>query len=301
MRERWNETRIDDMLTFLAVQRNGSVSHAARELGVTPSQVSKALTRLGEHLGRRLVTRSAHGMSLTDEGRRLAPELEATVARLRLALGHDVAPARELGFAAPSYLVTTFAPHIVAALPSMRVRALELSPAQLRVFATERLFDVALVSGWEKLPEAWTLTSVGEDRKGLYAPPLLAKKLRPFPASADRLHDVPFVTPFHFSNGQIVPGDDSCPLRRSDRRLGHEATTIGIALTLAARSEQLVFGPVIAARPFVERGLLEEVPVRGWAVQDTLYLACHSDRLLAKDAKAIARAVRIARAAIDGA
>src|SRR5690348_14166528 len=36
-----NEPRLPDIATFLKVHRTGSITGAARELGVTPSQVSK--------------------------------------------------------------------------------------------------------------------------------------------------------------------------------------------------------------------------------------------------------------------
>jgi DNA-binding transcriptional LysR family regulator len=40
------DLRVGDLMTFLAVRRSGSITAAARELKVTPSQVSKAISRL---------------------------------------------------------------------------------------------------------------------------------------------------------------------------------------------------------------------------------------------------------------
>jgi hypothetical protein len=89
-----------------------------------------------------------------------------------------------------------------------------------------------------------------------------------------------------------VAVDDDCPLPSSERRLGHEAQTIGLALELAARTDQLVFGPVIAAKRHIDGGTLVEVPVEGWNVRETLFVACNSDRVLSRVQGAILKAIR---------
>ena len=58
-----SELHVADLTTFLAVRRAGSVSTAARELGVTPSQVSKAIARLEATLRVRLFSRGARGVA----------------------------------------------------------------------------------------------------------------------------------------------------------------------------------------------------------------------------------------------
>ena len=60
------------METFAAVAAAASFSAAARRLGLSPSAVSKLVTRLERRLGVRLVARSTHGLALTAEGARYA-------------------------------------------------------------------------------------------------------------------------------------------------------------------------------------------------------------------------------------
>ena len=60
------------METFAAVAAAASFSAAARRLGLSPSAVSKLVTRLEQRLGAPLVTRSTHGLALTAEGTRYA-------------------------------------------------------------------------------------------------------------------------------------------------------------------------------------------------------------------------------------
>lgn len=60
------------MDVFVAVAAADSFSEASRKLGLSPSAVSKLVTKLEERLGVRLVTRSTHGLALTVEGSRYA-------------------------------------------------------------------------------------------------------------------------------------------------------------------------------------------------------------------------------------
>ena len=57
---------------LLAVHRTGSFSLAAKEMFVSQSAVSNAISGLEQELGCRIFVRSAHGLSLTPEGTRAA-------------------------------------------------------------------------------------------------------------------------------------------------------------------------------------------------------------------------------------
>ncbi len=56
------------MAAFVALTETGSFSAAAGRLGLSPSAMSKMISRLEEHLGARLVQRSTRRMQLTDVG-----------------------------------------------------------------------------------------------------------------------------------------------------------------------------------------------------------------------------------------
>ncbi|MDH4174766.1 MAG: LysR family transcriptional regulator, partial [Betaproteobacteria bacterium] len=56
------------MLVFSKVVQAGSLSAAARELGVSTAVVSRTLAALEAHLGVRLVNRTTRSLHLTDEG-----------------------------------------------------------------------------------------------------------------------------------------------------------------------------------------------------------------------------------------
>jgi DNA-binding transcriptional LysR family regulator len=293
-----SELHVADLTTFLAVRRTGSVSGAARELGVTPSQVSKAISRLEATLHVRLFSRGARGVALSDQARHALPHIEAAVASLRLLERRDTPSITELTVAAPSYLISSFLPAIACGEPQLNVRGIELAPSLVRAYAPENFFDMAILArSADRMPPTWVNVRVGEMRSGLFGSPALARGLGPFPTSVDKLRSVPFVTPIYNADGRYLAVDDDCPLTLADRKPGHSAQTIGIALELAAQTDQLVFGPVVAARRLVATGALVEIHVRGWAVRDPLYISCNGDRMMAKVQTAVVKALREASAA----
>jgi DNA-binding transcriptional LysR family regulator len=293
-----DEVRIADLKTFLAVHRSGSISSAARQLRVTPSQVSKAIARLEEHAGARLLARGARGISLTEQGHEIVPRVVSAIAAVgalkRTTL--KASPPLEITVAGPSYLVTHLVPLIAAADPRLKVRGLELSPPHLRAYLTDNVFDLALLPGKvPSRPSAWTTDAVGELRMSLLGTKVLAQKLAP-PTTVERLRTIPFVVPLVAPSDRFAPLDDGCPLPREERRVGHETQTIGSALELAASTQQLVFGPVIAARRLIDAGALVEIPVQGWRVSEMLNVLCNGSRVLAPVRAAVVRTLRAALA-----
>ena len=62
------QIQLDDVALFTRIAKLGTLSAAARERNVPVSQVTRALTRLEAACGVRLLHRTTHGLSLTDEG-----------------------------------------------------------------------------------------------------------------------------------------------------------------------------------------------------------------------------------------
>jgi DNA-binding transcriptional LysR family regulator len=291
------ELHIADLSTFLAVRRTESVSGAARELAVSPSQVSKAITRLEAALGARLFSRSARGVVLSDEARLFVPHIEAAIASLKQ-LERREQGVTELTVAGPSFLISSFLPVVASCQPQLSVRGIELAPTLVRAYAPENFFEMAILArSADRLPVTWVSVCVGELRSGLFGPPGLARRLGPFPTSVDKLRGIPFVSPIYNAEGRFLAVDDDCPLPLAERKRGHSAQTIGIALELAASAEQLVFGPVVAARHLLATGALVEIRVRGWSVREPLYVSCNADRIMAKVQTAVVKAMREASAA----
>lgn len=73
----------DDFRYLLVVERTGTLSTAARELGVVTSTVSRRMTALERQLGTKLLTRVPEGVRLTPEGRELVRTAAAIESQLR--------------------------------------------------------------------------------------------------------------------------------------------------------------------------------------------------------------------------
>ena len=61
-------TDIQELIVFQAVAKHASYARAAEELGLSPSGVSRVVTRLEERLGARLVQRTTRKLCLTEAG-----------------------------------------------------------------------------------------------------------------------------------------------------------------------------------------------------------------------------------------
>lgn len=278
--------RFDDVVTFLTVHHTRSISAAARQLQVTPSQVSKAVARLENFVGAQLLARGSRGVTVTMAGLRAIPMLEE-IARGVRDLRSRPEPIPMVRVAAPSSILSCVAGVLAQGARATRYSCLELDPVRTRALALEDVFDVALLEGERSLGELYTHERVGEIESCLFARPSLARRLGPQPIAPEALLGVPFVMPLIVQDTRVTGGRDLCPLPFEQRTHGHAAATFGAALELATSSDHLVFGPRVAARGLLERRELVEVEVQGWRVRWTIYLFCHTTRVQAKTARAL--------------
>ena len=287
------DLRAGDVMIFLSVARCQSVNGAARELNVPPSQVSKAVARLEDQLGASLMVRSTRGITISDDGNRFLPQLQELVQRVQ-ELDRREGVDAPIAVAAPSYMISWCAPRITEALPSTRIRAIEMAPALIRTLAASNFFDVCLNLSADKLPDSWVSTQVGEMRRSCFGSPAFAAKLGRAPVPLATIQATPFVLPVYNANGVYVPVDDGCPLPASQRTAGHEAQTMALALEIASVTDQLVFGPLMAAHPYIRDGRIVEISVEGWNEIDPVFVSCNIDRVRTTQQRQIADAVRIA-------
>jgi len=93
--------KLDGLSTFVAAADFGSISEAARRLGLSKSVVSERLTELERAVGAPLMQRTTRKMSLTEDGaaflrraRRIIQEMEEAVAELAERRGTLIGPLR---------------------------------------------------------------------------------------------------------------------------------------------------------------------------------------------------------------
>ncbi|SEU26550.1 LysR family transcriptional regulator [Stigmatella erecta] len=136
------EVSVPQLRCFIAVVGAGSVAEAGRRLGMSAASVSKALTRLEEAAGVRLLHRSTHALSLTEAGEALLePAREAVRAAeaFEEAAGH----ARGSGDAGVVHLTGAvgFVRHVL--VPMLGELARLHPEIRLDVRATNEVLDLA--------------------------------------------------------------------------------------------------------------------------------------------------------------
>lgn len=169
------QLNIADAALFIRVAELGTLSAAARERNEPVSQVSRAIARIETGLDVRLLHRSTHGLSLTDEG-------DAFLAHARSMLDIAAELESELGgkLAAPRGRVRLSVSHILAQalvvphLTSLYERYPEL---KLDIVADDRVtdlardgIDIAIRAGVDSL-ESLVIRKIGEHDRKLYAAP----------------------------------------------------------------------------------------------------------------------------------
>ncbi|MBX3227687.1 MAG: LysR family transcriptional regulator [Labilithrix sp.] len=186
--------------TFVRVVEHGSLTRAARALGVTPSGVGKTLTRLEGELGLRLLTRTTRHVAMTEDGelffeqcRKVLDELENArsmiTSRRAAARGRlRVTIASTLG---KLYLVPALV-DFVAKHPDVKP---DLLLTDRFVNIVEEGIDVAIRIGG--LPDSsFAARRIGTQQIVTVAPPTLARRRRiATPADAIALPAVLFRRP----------------------------------------------------------------------------------------------------------
>lgn len=86
----------DDLAIFLAVCSAGGFRSAARQLGLSPSNVSETVTRVESLLGVPLLLRTTRSVMPTEAGRELAGRLAPLFSATRVVLGEVAGPQEEV-------------------------------------------------------------------------------------------------------------------------------------------------------------------------------------------------------------
>lgn len=157
---------------FSRVVEAGSFTKAATQLGVTTSSVSRALQRLEEDLGVRLLQRTTRRLSLTAAGRAYFDQVRGALALLQEA----GAAATEMGEEPRGVVRVTIPPslvnQVIAMLATFQQRypkiRVELSVAQRVVDLVEESFDLAVRVGPLR-DSSLVARRVGTLRSGLFA------------------------------------------------------------------------------------------------------------------------------------
>lgn len=171
--------QFDEMALYARVAQLGSLSAVARERDVPVSQVSRTLARLEKACGARLMNRSTHGLSLTDEGRTFLEYSRRALDTMEELEGAFAERAGE-----PSGLVRVAASTVVAQyqlVPSLRGLAQRHPRLQVELEVGDRLLDMAregidiAIRTASNLPDTVVARPIGTLGRALYAAPSYAQ------------------------------------------------------------------------------------------------------------------------------
>ena len=142
-----------------ALLRRRNVTHAANDVGLSQPAMSRALGRLRDELGDPLLVRGTGGLVLTPRAERLMPQLEATIADIKLIFRQpSFDPATEdriIRIAASDTQTVLLAPGLMARLateaPGLRLRVESYGPDLIARMERGKL-DLAFALATTSLP-----------------------------------------------------------------------------------------------------------------------------------------------------
>src|SRR3954469_19376900 len=147
-----NGAASSEMNAFVRVAERGSFAAAAEDLSLTPSALSKLVTRIEDRLGVRLLTRPTRKLALTAEGelfvarsREILASIEAAEAEVTAASEQPRGHLRvSVGTAIAKQILGPTLPAFLARYPDISVE-LNVSDRQIDLVAEQ--IDVAIRSG----------------------------------------------------------------------------------------------------------------------------------------------------------
>ncbi|WP_413204967.1 LysR family transcriptional regulator [Rhodospirillum sp. A1_3_36] len=270
-------THLTHLRTFLDVYRSGSITQAARRLGITQPAASAHVAALEEIVGHPLFFRRARGVTPTPAADDLAQAIAGHLDGIEAAMGavrvraatvtgtvHVIGPAEYLS----ARVAETLAPLIGQGL---HLRIQTGNRTQIRTALAEGHVDLALLASPPDGP-GWGFAEVGRERLIPLAAPEMANRLKGRPLTAELLRELP-----------CVAYDESLPLIGPfvSQVFGVEAdmTTVATApdLRLVAGLARSGAGwtvlPDYLCAEDLSTGRLTALPIDGPGPENTLYLA----------------------------
>ncbi len=234
---------LDEIRTFQRILALGSLSAAARDLGVSLTVVSKRLATLERRVGQRLIHRTTRSLSPTDEGAALLPRLERVLDALDAAEGWISEgldePVGTLRVSAPISLGRLHVAPLLGTLMATHPRfEAELRLGDGLIDLMEARIDVAVRIGPAQ-DSSYVMHKLADSHRVLVASPdYLDRRGRPKTpgdlAQHDGLRSLGWVAPWRLSDarGEIVDIHPPCRLRSDNGEVVHDWALLGLGIML---------------------------------------------------------------------
>jgi len=255
--------------SFEAAARTLSFTAAAEEIGLTQSAISQQVKSLEQRLGVALFVRRPRGLSLTDEGRKLLPQVSASLDTLTQAarsLGVSANPdvlTVAMSVSVAQWLITPHLNRFVQAHPNIRLRV--LSAVWPDDFNPSRAY-VNIQFGPQHQTGAGARLLEPNDLVPLRAPSMTGD-----------ISELPLIETVGTSGGwsawQAKHGPLSQPTLLTD--------TYGMALEMAAHGSGVALVSEVLATHAIRSGRLVRANTGTIAGSEGYYLSCKNNHALA--------------------
>lgn len=255
-----NHLRLDDMLLFSRVAELGTLSAAARERDIPVSQVTRTLNRIETDCGARLLHRTTHGLSLTDEGDTFLAycrQMKDQMAELSSELSGKISgPSGWVNVSASALIAqSVIGPSLVglhATYPDLRI---DISADDRMADMARDGIDIAIRSG-ELGSDTMVAKQLGSIQRSLYAAPSYVAKAGT-PTHVDELSN------HHLIGNSAIPAGSRWPSQLTKRLAANQCQTItdnsALLLSLALGGLGIAQLIDLTAKPLVASGQL--IPV----------------------------------------
>jgi len=256
MQDRYNE-----MAIFCRVANLGSFSAAARESNLTPSAVSKLISRLEDRLSARLFQRTTRRLNLTDEGNMFYERCREILVDIEDAETQVTALQSQVTGTLDITAISAFArtqlcqlmPAFMAQHPELRV---ELSLTERQVDLINERVDLAILISEEVIDQSLISRKLATNRRVICASPSYIKRYGAPKTPADLLQHncLTHSSIHHFNdwqfreNGEIKTYSITGNFRTNSASALHEAVKAGIGI---ARLATFVTQPSLASGELV--------------------------------------------------
>ncbi|WP_394790610.1 LysR family transcriptional regulator [Rhodoferax sp.] len=249
------QLQLDDLALFIRIVELGTLSAAARERDVPVSQVTRALTRLEAGCAVRLLHRTTHGLSLTDEGDTFlayARRMQDATAELDSALSGKISGPSGWVRVAVSALMAeaVVAPGLGGLYQRHPQLHLDIAADDRVVDMAREGIDVAIRTG-SPASDAVVARQIGSHSRTLYAAPAYLQQ---------------FGTPQHpddLAQHRMITSSTSAAMNRPDGRSagvvlqGHtRADNSAVMTALVQHGAGIALLTDLMAVPLVRQGLL---------------------------------------------
>jgi len=281
------DLHLKDIELFIGLSTTLSIRELSRKTTLTPSQISKKISKIEKALNLKLFNRSTTGLSLSRSGAQILPKFKRAQ-RLLLEIQEetDQNSEKRIIIASSSFFVSHLLPKLVRKHKDLLFDLIEIPPEDFIQVGLRSGFNTCVHTQKLDWPSTWYSEKVGEISFKLYA-----RKNHPI-FSSDLLdfEQYPFVAPAYWTREGLKEGQDNFP-KKIKRRMGHKTSTAMSAAEVLKWSDHLGYLPSLVAEGSSE--LKEVVSNMITPLKQPVFLTAKSDEVAHKFYSSLAKQISL--------